>query len=277
MNMKNNQAVKPEEKQLTHASIDKSRRSFAKTGFVAPVIMSLGSKTALGSVYQCTISGMQSGNQSSHPGTYNCGVGISPGGWKQNAEKCGNSDGNINQWILAGVNPFSITTKIERTEVTYTCELRSGKYNVTPVTKIYIDSVLISTEEGNTRRNQDSCPAPTTSSVTKKYIIQNGQYQENSCVYDAIKAAFGVNAQATTFASIFGGSGSSTLWEVLYNNPGSLEFHAIADYLNAGLNKATGQFNPVYDGITPQYIVKVYNDPSLTSAQKKAYFELLHH
>lgn len=96
------------EDQFAKPIIDTSRRSLTKAGVLAPVIMTLASKTALGSSYDCTISGMQSGNMSSHPEIDSCGQGISPANWKLNASQTGSQDGNIHQWFLAGINPFSI-------------------------------------------------------------------------------------------------------------------------------------------------------------------------
>lgn len=212
------------------ATIDKSRRSFSKAGVVAPVIMTLTSKVALGDGYYCTISGMQSGNMSSHTGGYQCGVGFSPGGWWQNATKTGNQDGNLNQWCSAGVTPFTIQ-------------------------KVKINNVWV-----------------------KQVWYQNSWKSGNSwtTIYNKIFGAFGANAQATTFKSVFGGSDARSLWDVLDTSNGSLEWHAIADYLNAKLNQVTGQFNPAYQDITPAYIIGVYNS-SLSDAEKKAYFELIHH
>jgi hypothetical protein len=97
--------------------VNNDRRRFSKLVALSPALMTLTSRTALGSVYQCTVSGMQSGDLSGHhTQTYNCGVGFSPGGWWQNADKTGSSDGNIDQWIAAGVNPFTIGKKSDGTK-----------------------------------------------------------------------------------------------------------------------------------------------------------------
>lgn len=83
---------------------------------------------------------------------------------------------------------------------------------------------------------------------------------------------------ATVFNDIFGGNDTRTLHEILMNSSGSLEFHVVADFLNAKLNQAVpGKFSPVYDQITPQYIINVYNNSSLTADQKKDYFIMIHH
>ncbi|MDO9047756.1 MAG: hypothetical protein Q7U66_08480 [Methylobacter sp.] len=107
MNAKSNEIVKPDKNKNINQTIDKSRRSFAKAGIVAPVIMTLTSKTVLGeSPYHCTVSGMHSGNQSSRiGGGDNCHTGFSPGAWKTP----GNSgDGSLDQWLAAGCSPFTI-------------------------------------------------------------------------------------------------------------------------------------------------------------------------
>lgn len=82
---------------------------------------------------------------------------------------------------------------------------------------------------------------------------------------------------ATTFNAIFGGSDNRSLHDILMTEEGSLEFHAIADYLNAAQPKPNNLFGSVYDDITPSYIVNVYNSSSLSTQQKKDYFILIHH
>lgn len=66
--MENQNLKKPSDSQNASPSVNRSRRSFAKAGAIAPVIMSLGSKTALGAPlpYHCTLSGQLSGNTSPH-------------------------------------------------------------------------------------------------------------------------------------------------------------------------------------------------------------------
>ncbi|CAG1020192.1 hypothetical protein MTYM_00119 [Methylococcales bacterium] len=233
MSAENKKVVRTDESRNSNLAVDKSRRSFSKAGVVAPVIMTLTSKTALGGVYQCTISGIQSGNQSSHPGEYDCHVGISPGGWWQNATKTSNADGNLNQWCLAGVNPFTIRRK--------------------RINGSYVNQVSY---QGSWK--------------------SGGEW---ATIYTKIFDTFGAGAQATTFQSIFGSAsfGTKSMWDMLDQYNGSLEWHAIADYLNAALNQATGAFNPVYEDITPAYIVSIYNSTTLSAAQKKNYFELIHH
>jgi len=65
----------------THSSSTNSRRSFlTKAVVAAPILSSLASKPVW-AIEQCTISGMLSGNLSTHDETCNFG-GLSPGYWK---------------------------------------------------------------------------------------------------------------------------------------------------------------------------------------------------
>lgn len=216
MSTKNNKVVKPDEDQNASQTVDRSRRSFAKVGAVAPVIMTLTSKTALGSVYQCSISGVHSGNTSSHSSnTSVCGVGISPGGWWQNAHKLkGDPNGGLDDWLCAGVNPFSI-------------KLDLG------VKQIQLNKVW-----------------------TAGY----------DAVYDEIILHSSFSSTSTSFSSLFGsapGGGAVSMHDVLYlhqGGGGTLEFHAVAGYLNAAAyaNGCKPEFETVYSGITPQDIVGLY-------------------
>lgn len=65
-------------------SVNASRRKLTAAALASPVILgTLVSKQALGDVlYDCTISGKLSNNQSSHGGVDNCKIGKSPGYWK---------------------------------------------------------------------------------------------------------------------------------------------------------------------------------------------------
>lgn len=300
MNLENKEDTKLVETKDVGQLVDKSRRSFSKTGVMAPVIMTLASKTALGDSYYCTISGMQSGNTSSHTGGYTCSVGFSPGAWWQNADKTGDSDGNITQWLLAGVVPFTIekedaTTQTTTTETktTVTCQVtqtdRHGnpkKWLKTTTIETWINGVHQLPDNVTPKYNQNSCSisgptslttTETTTTPAKKFIFKNGVRVENAAIYDLIAAAKGEAAQATTFGSVFGGTSNSPLWDILDTNNGSLEWHAIADYLNAKLNKENRIFNPVYADITPEYIVGIYQDLSISDDDKKDYFILIHH
>ena len=235
MSTENDQVIKADESQNTTQTVDKSRRSFARMGAVAPIIMTLASKTALGETpYNCTASGIQSGNQSSHPGVVICGLGFSPGAWKTPGAS---GDGSLDQWSAANCSPYKISqAKPNAVE---------GVFSTNAA-----ETVKVNTEKtfGNLKA-QDAF----------KLLLSKQGYVD-----------------ATTFNSIFQGTNNQTLHEILMNDTGSLEFHVVADYLNAKLHEATGAFSPVYDNITPAYIVNVYNDKKLSVDQKKNYFISLH-
>lgn len=84
MNVENTKVVKPDENQNTAQTVDKSRRSFAKVGAVAPVIMTLASQPVFG--VQC-LSSRMSGNLSNPNHGFNCWGGMSPGFWQTPAGK----------------------------------------------------------------------------------------------------------------------------------------------------------------------------------------------
>ena len=70
---------------------DLSRRKFAKIGLVsAPVIMTLSSRSAFGAGYNCTISGLLSGNLSNATAPGSC-LGLTPGYWKNHVQWPSNS------------------------------------------------------------------------------------------------------------------------------------------------------------------------------------------
>lgn len=69
----------------THPQVDEKRRSLAKGGLAAPIVLgTLLSRPVLGAApYNCTISGQMSGNVSSHGNPVSCrSLGLSPGYWK---------------------------------------------------------------------------------------------------------------------------------------------------------------------------------------------------
>lgn len=78
MNLENQEDVKSDETQGASQVVDKSRRSFAKAGMAAPVIMTMASRPVFGA--QC-LSDMLSTTQS-HAPTSNCWGGLSPGFWR---------------------------------------------------------------------------------------------------------------------------------------------------------------------------------------------------
>lgn len=74
-----------QEKQTTQPLADPTRRRLTQAGLAAPVVLAtLASKNALAATpYNCTVSGMLSGNTSSHGTPVPCNtLGVSPGCWK---------------------------------------------------------------------------------------------------------------------------------------------------------------------------------------------------
>lgn len=247
MSAKNNKVDLSEENKNASQAVDKSKRSFTKAGVAAPIIMTLASNTALGSTLHCSMSGAQSGNASSTVSTPpKCAAGFSPGGWWKNACKTGNQDGNLNHWCKTGLTPYSIKTTTTG----------SSKNRIT--TK----SVIYKTVPMNTTSTPSSCtdlPGCTTWA-------------------DIFTTITGYKLQtAIPFSLIFGSiplSGiDGPLWDVLNQKSGTLEWHAICDYLNAKLY-ATGNaptFASIYSGVSASDIVGLYKlarfgSPSFTSS-----------
>ena len=98
MNSENNHVIKPNQSLDANHDVDKSKRSFAKAGVLAPVIMTLTSRSALGTPI-CAPSGFVSATTTTVSGTNqmlgSCG-GFSPGAYQTPY----NGDGN---WV----NPYS--------------------------------------------------------------------------------------------------------------------------------------------------------------------------
>jgi hypothetical protein len=278
MSAENQKVVNPDETQNVKQTVNRSRRSFAKAGGLAPILMTFSSKAVLGAPYHCTISGMQSGNHSApHDWTSPCGVGFSPGAWCSNVDKCGkgNPDGDATHWLQAGVIPFTIKLVVVQTSYEYQCLKLGTRYNKqgrkavktttttggSTTTRTSYESW--STTQSNLRSCSTSAAPQIISTATHKYIIKNGVDVENSAVYDEIAHFFGSGAVATSFSSIFGGGVGGSMWEVLDGATGSssgLEWDAIADYLNAKLYESGNapDFAPVYDTISASDIVNFY-------------------
>jgi len=88
-------------------NVSPDRRKLVLGG--STVLATLASSSVLGDGrlgYICSPSGFMSGDMSgNHDMKFKCG-GISPGGWWQNASKCGNQDGSLHHWVAAGCYPF---------------------------------------------------------------------------------------------------------------------------------------------------------------------------
>lgn len=69
MNVENKEDSKRVESQNVDKNIDKSRRSFARTGVIAPIIMGFTSRPAWAAMDNCSFGQALSGNLSQHPAT----------------------------------------------------------------------------------------------------------------------------------------------------------------------------------------------------------------
>ena len=199
MNTEDSKIVRPDEVQNANGLIDRSRRSFAKVGVVAPVIMTLNSKVALGTVpYHCTVSGKLSGNHSSHHDwDQACPTGCQVKHWKNNCATSApnNPNGHIEDWKKCGVRPYSIT-KTSTTKKT--CKFP-------PVTRAF---------------NPD---------VNGYDLIKNqfGLPGNNNVEYPA-----------TTCNTVFGNGVEKSFYEVLATRDrDDVLYCAVADYLNVGSGK----------------------------------------
>ena len=98
-------------------------------------------------------------------------------------------------------------------------------------------------------------------SGANKQIFRNGNWENNTVVYDKILAS-GLNstgvdtASATAFNDVFTAGPTSSFWDVLAG--GGFDADAAAVYLNAAINNVDSRFNPVYDTITPADIINLY-------------------
>ncbi|WP_445368269.1 hypothetical protein ACH5Y9_01550 [Methylomonas sp. BW4-1] len=201
-----------EESQNVGRSLDKSRRSFAKAGVIAPVLMTLTSKTALGSVYQCTISGVQSGNVSSHSEDMSvCRAGHTALAWSGNVDTVdvntqSGTRPNINDWITARINPFLVSKSWPKNTTNYTYKYYKSNSWVNASTSAQIKMCqLIVNNFPKTSTNVDS-----SGKTTETY-------------------------GATTFSSVFGSaSATTTFFETLLYSPSvDIRGAASVDYLNA--------------------------------------------
>ncbi|TCV79246.1 MULTISPECIES: hypothetical protein [Methylomonas] len=237
-----------EESQNAGRSLDKSRRSFAKAGVIAPVLMTLTSKTALGSVYQCTISGVQSGNVSSHSEDMSaCKTGKSPIVWRDNLVT--STAPNYTQWIAAGVCPVRVERKSNGTLSYKKGDLPCITPPVSSVAETMCNAILgVNNFSGGTS--------------TSGLCLTNG-----SVTYKV----------PTTFTSIFDPSPSSdptTFWDLLSLT--GLKTNACVAYLNAKAG--------FIQDVSPDEVIKLYrlcafnllfNDGSIAVTNQAGAAELL--
>ena len=99
-----------QEKQKTRPLADPTRRRLTQAGLAAPVVLAtLAGKNALAATpYNCTVSGMLSGNTSSHGTPVPCtSLGVSPGCWKS-PHVCGSPTYAASRWPA----PYTPTTPL---------------------------------------------------------------------------------------------------------------------------------------------------------------------
>jgi hypothetical protein len=263
MNKIDEQRSAAEESQNVGMPRDRSRRSFAKVGVIAPVLMTLTSKTALGSVYQCTISGVQSGNVSSHAGDMSvCKAGYTASIWRGNVDTVNvttqsSTRPNINDWITAKVNPFAVEKSWSGNSTNFTY-----KYNK------YTSESAVSWETASIPAQIKMCQL-----ITGSFPRTSSQTFNNGTRTKEIYAA-------TTFASVFGSTSSTTttFFQALFYLPSAdLRGAASVNYLNALLG--------LIPDISAEEVKKLYllainsanafNDGSMLISNSEAAKELL--
>ncbi len=263
MNKIDEQRSASEESQNVGMPRDRSRRSFAKAGVIAPVLMTLTSKTALGSVYQCTISGVQSGNVSSHAGDMSvCKAGYRASIWRGNVDTVNvttqsSTRPNINDWITAGVNPFLVEKSWPQNNP------NNVRYRYHKFTSESAGGLVLASLAPQIKMCQlitDRFPRSGSTTVTS-----SGQTR----VVETYPA--------TTFASVFG-SPTITFFQALFYLPSAdLKGAASVNYLNACLG--------LIPDISAEEVKKLYllainsanafNDGSMLISNSEAAKELL--
>lgn len=240
MNLEDSKIVKTDESQSTSPKVDNSRRSFAKrSAVIAPVIMTLANKTALGATpYHCTVSGQQSGNHSgAHDWTTPCDVGDSPLTWVSYATS------NLSNWIQAGASPFRPNLVEQRTVVS--CSGSGLTRDQRTRIQIQLNPPNWRTVSDTTVTGVSSCTASTTNNGSKKYYFDGTEYYQSDIIYDQIQG------YDFRFRQIFGGRSTAPadfLLNVLNDSTKPIDQYAVACWLNAGLRSSN--FSPVYDDIT---------------------------
>lgn len=207
MSAENQKVVRPDESQDPKQTVDKSRRALTKAGGIAPIVMTLASKTALGAPYQCSISGMQSGNASSHATDLSvCRTGYSVAQWAGVDSVGTTSSPNINDWITAGINPFRV-------------EYKGSNYYYQK------SGVCSGSASGNALT---MCQAIFNSPAFPVANSNPGLCTSGNVSYKA----------ETAFSSVFGGTLTLSFWDALSGS--DIKRDACVDYLNAKLGLIPG-------------------------------------
>ncbi len=218
MNTKENGTVESGESKKSAQVINSTRRSFAKVGVLAPVVMTLTSKTVLGANYQCTISGAQSGNTSQNSEDMTaCRRGYLASEWAGSATLT-TGNGNITDWHTSQVLPYKIRRK-NSPDFVYEYDL-NGDNNW-----ISADSAL--------------------SAVLAQFYLLNLPYM----VVDISITPYEI-LNATTFVDIFGNGDAVAVHNKLLSSNTDLSYDASVDYLNAKLD--------LISPISPQDVIDLY-------------------
>lgn len=256
MTQENNKVVKSDESHKSQARIDQSRRSFARAGVIAPVIMTLTSKTALGAYYQCTVSGVMSGNVSSHDSDLSvCSSGYTKDQWLAVDTVDTSTPPNIDDWIAARINPFRVLRKttgvaggLQSIRYRYKKNVTDTTCVATPMTDIQRQmcaAIFSSFPVGGTLNSAECDLAATSGTNPLEYI------------------------NATTFFDVFGNGSTSAIWGILNTGvTGDLEFDASLCYLNA----SAGQI----EGVDAADVMILYNQAFAGNSSAAELLQYLH-
>lgn len=264
MNTKNEKVIKSDTVQDAPSKFNHSRRAFAKTGLIAPVIMSLSSKTALGDTWDCTPSGLASGNNSSHQNRdpVQCpSAGNSVSTWCENAHKLDGSKGGCSDWYEAGVCPTDVDV-YDRKTVTETRVWDKRKRTWGSPTSSQIEAPKRRNYQELKALKSDTDPSTVCDPVVRtwkknpvafsdstswsQWVSVNLTTQQRTKTYIYQKTT----AKATLCKEILGEKASSnTCRDALLT--GGMEAIAVANYLNCA--KGIGP-----EGVTPTMIKELY-------------------
>ncbi len=228
MKTEDNQVVKSNNNQVVGKTVDQTRRSISKAGILAPIAMTLANKTALGASYNCTPSGAQSGNASSHD-TSPCPVRGVPLSQLVNIDQGSNPITYAQSW--GDINPPVIPFRVELTN--------NGDYYY---------------QRGSSDTNCGT-PVPTGRAfdMCKAILPSPADTSTNSGICKTTGKVFYVSATLlqSRFPQFFlkGDKDDITVWDAL--NMGSFRAKACAAYLYALYTQE--------DFLTPQEVNDIWN------------------
>jgi hypothetical protein len=235
---------------------------------VVPAIMSLASRTALGSgVWDCTISGLASGNNSSHQNRdeTQCSKGLTSKTWCDNAYiNDGTTAGGCHHWKLAGACPTDVTIEDKKIETeTQTRKRTTSSWGVSVFTPVGNKKRRVYRENSLDRDDTDPSKVcdPIVSRWEKKpvgFTDQNPEYTSWSESTDRktrtrtkTSIVAKTTAKATLCKEILGNSAPDSTCRDELLNGNSMDAVAITNYLNC----ATGQGA---EGVTAAMVKEIY-------------------